>query len=86
MFLHGIKFKVITDHQPLVVLHSNPGNREMPFRGEKHRMKVQEFDFLAEYREGKVTPMITTADMHSRTRYQTSKMKMMMKSSMLMQS
>ena len=35
MFLHGIKFKVITDHQPLVVLYYNPGNREMPFRVEK---------------------------------------------------
>ena len=40
MFLHGIKFKVITDHQPLVVLYNNLGNREIPFRVEKHRMKV----------------------------------------------
>ena len=56
MSLHGIKFKVITDHQPLVVLYNNPGNRKMPFRVEKHRMKVQGFDFLAEYREGKSNP------------------------------
>ena len=56
MFLHGIKLKVITDHQPLVVLYNNPGNREMPFRVEKHRMKVQGFDFLVEYREGKSNP------------------------------
>ena len=56
MFLYGIKFKVITDHQPLVVLYNNPGNREMPFRVEKHRMKVQGFDFLVEDREGKSNP------------------------------
>ena len=56
MFLHGIKFKVITDHQPIVVLYNNRGNREVTFRVEKHRMKVQRFDFLAEYCEGKSNP------------------------------
>ena len=57
MFLHGIKFKVITDHQPLVVLYNNPGNRQMPFRVEKHQMKVHGFNFLPEYREGKSNPI-----------------------------
>ena len=56
MFLHGIKFKVITGHQPLLVLYNNPENREMPFRVEKHRMKVQGFNLLPEYSEGKSNP------------------------------
>ena len=53
MFLHGIKFKVIIDHQPLIVLYNNPGNREMRFRVGKQRIKVQGFNFSAEDREGK---------------------------------
>ena len=57
MFLHGIKFKVITDHQPLVMLYNNPGNKQMPFRVEKHQMKVQGFNCLPEYREGKSNPI-----------------------------
>ena len=38
MFLHGVKFKVITDHQPLVVLYNNPGNREADYNS-RHALK-----------------------------------------------
>ena len=55
MHLYGIPFKVITDHQPLVSLYNNP-RKEGPMRVERHRTKLQGFNFTVEYCPGARNP------------------------------
>ena len=55
MYLYGIKFTVTTDHQPLVPLYNNP-RREGPVIVERHRTKLQGFQFKVEYVPDKINP------------------------------
>ena len=55
MYLYGIQFEVITDHQPLVPLYNKPRNNG-PVRVERHRVKLQGFDFHVKYEPGKSNP------------------------------
>ena len=44
MYLYGLEFMVVTDHQPLVNLYNNPKRTE-PVRVEQHRLKLQGYNF-----------------------------------------
>ncbi len=57
MYLYGIHFKVITDHQPLVPLYNNP-RKEGPMRVKQHRAKLQGFNLTMEYCPGVCNPTV----------------------------
>ena len=53
-YLLGIKFKSYTDHQPLIPIYS--GNKRGNARVERHRLKVQGFQYDMKYLPGKDNP------------------------------
>ena len=55
LYLLGHEFTVVTDHQPLVCLYSNPC-RPGPFRVERMKLKLQRFNFRVVYLPGKHNP------------------------------
>ena len=54
-YLLGKPFTVVTDHQPLVHMFNKP-KAQMPFRVERIRLKLQGFDFIVKYIQGKKNP------------------------------
>ena len=55
LYLYANKFKVLTDHLPLVSIFNNP--HSMPsVRIERWLMKVMEYDFVVEYMKGSTNP------------------------------
>ena len=54
-YLLGIQFDTYTDHQPLVPIYST-SKKQGPIRVEKHRMKVQNFQYNIKYIPGKKNP------------------------------
>ena len=55
MYLHGMKFEVITDHKPLVSLYNNP-RKQAPARIENHRLKLQQYRMIVKYEKGSTNP------------------------------
>ena len=55
LYLYANTFKVITDHRPLETLFNNP-HAKPSTRIERWLMKIQEYDFIVEYRPGKDNP------------------------------
>ena len=55
MFLYGMKFEVVTDHQPLVSLYNNP-KQTGPVRVEQHRLKLQGYNFTVKYQKASLNP------------------------------
>ena len=55
MYLHGMKFDTITDHEPLVSLYNNQ-QREAPARIENHRLKLQQYRMTVKYEKGSTNP------------------------------
>ncbi|XP_066933389.1 uncharacterized protein [Clytia hemisphaerica] len=55
MYLHGIKFDTITDHEPLVSLY-NDQRRQAPARIENHRLKLQQYRMTVKYEKGSTNP------------------------------
>ena len=53
-YLLGIKFESYTDHQPLIPIYS--GNKRGNARVERHRLKVQGFQYDMKYLPGKDNP------------------------------
>lgn len=53
-YLLGIEFESYTDHQPLVHIYS--GNKKGNARVERHRLKVQGFQYVMKYLPGKENP------------------------------
>ena len=56
LMLHGNKFVVKSDHEPLQTLYNNKWREDIPARVDNHRMKVQAFDFKVVYKSGKQNP------------------------------
>ena len=55
MYLYGIPFTVITDHKPLPPLY-NSYKKTGPVRVERHRVRLQGFDFSVKYEPGRYNP------------------------------
>lgn len=55
MYLYGLDFTVVTDHQPLVRLYNNP-TRKGPVRVKQHGLKSQGYNFKIVYRKGSTNP------------------------------
>lgn len=53
-YLLGIQFDSYTDHQPLIHIYS--GNKRGNARVERHRLKVQGFQYTMKYMPGKTNP------------------------------
>ena len=53
-YLLGIPFDSYTDHQPLIHIYS--GNKKGNARIERHRLKVQDFQYTMKYMPGKTNP------------------------------
>ena len=49
--MYGLQFTVVTDHKPLLKLHS-PSCSEPPTRIHRWSLRLQEFDFKSEYERG----------------------------------
>ena len=60
-YVYGLRFTVVTDHKPLLKLHS-PSFSESPTRIHRRSLRLQEFDFKLEYEPG----MNNIADILSR--------------------
>ena len=57
MFLQGIKFEAVVDHQPLVSLYNKQKSSDaMPERVARHKSKLTSYDFTVVYKSGKSTP------------------------------
>ena len=56
MYLYGFLFIVITEHQPLTSLYNNV-KKAGPARVERHKLKLQGFDFKVIYRSGSKNPV-----------------------------
>lgn len=71
-YLYGRKFKVVTDHRPLVSLftHSNPSSRLT-----RIRLDLMDYDFEIIYKQGKIN---TNADALSRIKIDSNDLKDMM--------
>ena len=50
--ISGGSFKLVTDHESLVLLLNNP-QRKAPVRIERMQIKIMGYDYQAEYRPGK---------------------------------
>ena len=55
MYLAGLKFTVVVDHQPLVALYKSH-SKSLPVRVAKHRSKLGGFNFSVVYEPGVTTP------------------------------
>ena len=55
LYLYGIEFKIISDHQPLVSLLNNPASKPS-VRTERWFMELQRYRFTVEYQLGKTNP------------------------------
>ena len=55
MYLYGLEFTVVIDHQPLVTLYNNPKLTGL-VRIEQHRLKLQGYNFQVMYRKGTINP------------------------------
>ena len=53
-YLLGIPFDSYTDHQPLIHIYN--GNKKGNARIERHRLKVQDFQYTMKYIPGKTNP------------------------------
>lgn len=51
MYLLGTKFRLVTDHKPLVSIFGKPTSKPTP-RLERWSLRLQAFDFVLEYRPG----------------------------------
>ena len=51
MYLLGTKFRLVTDHKPLVSIFGKPTSKPTP-RLERWSLRLQAFDFILEYRPG----------------------------------
>ena len=51
-YVTGAKFKIVTDHEPLVAIFNKPSSKPPP-RIEKWVLFLQSYDFTVEYRPGK---------------------------------
>ena len=63
-FLIGMKFKVETDHKPLIPLLSTKLIDELPIRIQRFRMRLMGFDFTIHHVSGKI---LYTSDSLSRS-------------------
>ena len=54
-YVTGGKFKIVTDHEPLVAIFNKPSSKPPP-RIEKWVLFLQSYDFTVEYRPGKDNP------------------------------
>ena len=55
MYLHGMKFDVVSDHKPLIPLYNNP-RKQAPARIENHRLKLQQYRMTVRYEKGCTNP------------------------------
>jgi len=55
IYLHGMKFDVISDHKPLVSLYNNP-RKQAPARIENHRLKLQQYRMTLKYEKRSTNP------------------------------
>ena len=73
VYLIGVHFTVVTDHQPLVLMFNNP-NKSLPVRIGRMMMHLQEFDFDTMFQAGKsnILQVIVCQDiLHHRTSIKT---------------
>ena len=54
-YVTGVKFKIVTDHEPLVAIFNKPSSKPPP-RIEKWVLFLQSYDFTVEYRPVKDNP------------------------------
>ena len=55
LYLFGNSFKIVTDHKPLVPLFNNPHSKPTT-RIERWLLKLQQYEFIMEYKPGKDNP------------------------------
>ena len=69
MYLHGIEFEVVVDHQPLVSLYRKNGPN-IPTRVARHKDKLTAFNFTVLYEPGSKNPCdYMSRQKHSEERY-----------------
>ena len=55
MYLVGMTFTAVTDHKPLVPLYNNP-KKPGPMRVDRHRLRLQPYDFTVIHEPGNLNP------------------------------